>query len=82
MTPDEQAFVDRIEGAILTLEVRRPSMQRLRQIPMDMVAVAVMRQLSKSGVQQPFDDQDVREALLDIASRNGVATTIATPDVF
>lgn len=70
MTPDEQAWMARVDGALLALETRSPAVQRLRSIPMDMIAVAVMRQLARDGASLPFTAAAVDRALLDIEQRN------------
>ncbi len=70
MTPDEQAFMDRVDGALASVEARVPSAQRLRQIPMDMVAVSVMRQLARDGAVVPFSDVDLDRAVIAVMTRH------------
>lgn len=73
MTPDEQAFMDRVDGTLASLEVRVPLTQRLRQIPMDMIAIAVMREMATRGVPTLTETPAIEDALLTIARRNGSA---------
>lgn len=70
MTSDEQAWMDRVDGALLALEVRAPAVQRLRSIPMDMIAVSVMRQLARDGAPMPFTTEAIDRAILEIEHRN------------
>lgn len=70
MTPDDQAWMDRVDGALLALADRAPAVQRLRSIPMDMLAVAVMRQLARDGAEMPFSSQAIDRAILEIEDRN------------
>jgi hypothetical protein len=50
-----------------------PLTQRLRQIPMDMIAVAVMRQMASQGAPTLTETAAIEDALLTIARRNGSA---------
>jgi len=71
MTPDEQAWMDRVDAALLALETRVPVVQRLRSFPMDVIAVAVMKQLARTyHAVPPFTSREVDQALLDVAQRN------------
>lgn len=70
MTPDDQAWMDRVDGALLALADRAPAVHRLRSIPMDMLAVAVMRQLARDGAEMPFSSQAIDRAILEIEDRN------------
>lgn len=70
MTADEQAFVDQVDRAVLDLEGRQPSVGRLRSIPMDLVAVAVMKQLARDGAAMPFSVEAIEQAITSVASRN------------
>lgn len=62
--------MDRVDGALLALADRAPAVQRLRSIPMDMLAVAVMRQLARDGAEMPFSSQAIDRAILEIEDRN------------
>jgi hypothetical protein len=70
MTPDEQAWMDRVDAALRALETSAPAVQRLRSIPMDMIAVSVMRQLARDGAVMPFTADAIDRAILDIEHRN------------
>lgn len=70
MTPDEQAFADRVDGVLASMEAGTPSLRRLRQIPMDLVLVAVMRQMSRDGAPDLLNDAAITIALTEIADRN------------
>jgi hypothetical protein len=66
----EQEWVDQVDAALLALEARVPVMQRLRSIPLDLIAVAVMKQLAKDGASQPFTPASLEHALTEIGHRN------------
>lgn len=70
MTPDEQAWMARVDAALLALETQSPSVQRLRSVPMDMLSVAVMRQLARDGAVMPFAPASIDRAILEIEQRN------------
>lgn len=70
MTPDEQAWMECVDAAMLALELRAPAVQRLRSVPMDMIAISVMRQLARSDVKMPFTPEVIDWAILEVEQRN------------
>jgi hypothetical protein len=69
VTVDEQAFIARVDGAIASIEVRAPAMNALRQVPMDLIAVAVMRQCASDGAAYPFSEASLEHALFALGRR-------------
>lgn len=65
-----QEFVDRLDTRLTACEGRLPKTARLRQIPMDMVALAVMRQLARDHAPLPFTDDEIDTAIFSVLNRN------------
>lgn len=83
-----QAFEDQIRGASLPparvdavlshIEQTEPTIGRLRQIPIDLIAVSVETFLAETSA--PATDRHIQRALRVIASRNALGPTCVQHD--
>jgi len=69
MTEGEQAWLGRVEGALAAVEAVTASESRVREVPMDLVAIATMKELARMGVVEPFPDASVTLALRRVIHR-------------
>lgn len=63
-------FDGRVDALLAQIEQTDPSIHRLRQIPMDLIAEAVTAFLAEAGA--PLTDPAIQRALRLIASRNAL----------
>lgn len=83
----DAAFQQQVDGCLAALEQQQPALQRLRRVPMDLIAETVLRELAPfqlSGVRViAWKDAAVQRTLLVIAARNGsiIRAAIAAPSV-
>lgn len=68
--PPEIAFDGRVDALLAQIEQTDPSIHRLRQIPMDLIAEAVTAFLAEAAA--PLTDSAIQRALRTIASRNAL----------
>lgn len=57
------AFQTRVDGVLAFLEVDMPSAQRLRRVPIDLIAIAVAREC-------PVNETGIRASLVGLVQRN------------